>query len=57
MNFGDWELFRIVLLALRDREYFVNNEIINNNNFKHSRSGSTKNHSNERRGMEIINYS
>lgn len=56
MNFGDWELFRIVLLALRDREYFTNNETNSNNNFKHTRSGSTKHHSNERRGIEIIKY-
>lgn len=50
MNFGDWELFRIVLLALRDKEYLINNET-NSNNFKHTRSGSSKNHSHERRGI------
>jgi len=53
MNFGDWELFRIVLLALRDKEYLINNET-NSNNFKHTRSGSSKNHSHERRGIEIF---
>lgn len=54
MNFGDWELFRIVLLALRDKEYLINNETNSNINFKHTRSGSSKNHSHERRGTEII---
>lgn len=52
MNFGDWELFRIVLSALRDKEYLINNETNSNNNFKHTRSGSSKNHSYERRGNE-----
>ncbi|XP_026807360.1 kinase D-interacting substrate of 220 kDa B-like isoform X5 [Rhopalosiphum maidis] len=50
MNFGDWELFRIVLLALRDKEYLINNETNSNINFKHTRSGSSKNQSHERRG-------
>ncbi|VVC44300.1 Hypothetical protein CINCED_3A012526 [Cinara cedri] len=50
MNFGDWELFRIVLSALRDKEYLINNETNSNTNFKHTRSGSSKNHSHERRG-------
>ncbi|XP_008184045.1 kinase D-interacting substrate of 220 kDa B isoform X2 [Acyrthosiphon pisum] len=50
MNFGDWELFRIVLLALRDKEYLINNETNSNINFKHTRSGSSKNLSHERRG-------
>jgi len=54
MNFGDWELFRIVLLALRDKEYLINNETNSNINFKHTRSGSSKNHSHERRGIEIF---
>jgi len=54
MNFGDWELFRIVLLALRDKEYLINNENNSNINFKHTRSGSSKNHSHERRGIEIF---
>lgn len=54
MNFGDWELFRIVLLALRDKEYSINNEINSNINCKHTRSGSSKHHSHERRGTEII---
>lgn len=52
MNFGDWELFRIVLLALRDKEYLMNNET--NGSFKQTRSSTSKNHSHERRG---INYS
>lgn len=54
MNFGDWELFRIVLLALRDKEYSINNE--NNSNSittKHTRSGSSKNNSHERRGIKV----
>ncbi|XP_025196878.1 kinase D-interacting substrate of 220 kDa isoform X2 [Melanaphis sacchari] len=50
MNFGDWELFRIVLLALRDKEYLLNNETNSNINFKHTRTGSSKNQSHERRG-------
>lgn len=54
MNFGDWELFRIVLLALRDKEYLINNEVNSNVNFKHARSGSSKNHSHERRGIEFL---
>jgi len=54
MNFGDWELFRIVLLALRDKEYLINNETNSNINFKHTRSGSSKNQSHERRGIDIF---
>jgi len=54
MNFGDWELFRIVLLALRDKEYLINNENNSNSNFKHTRTGSSKNNSHERRGIEIF---
>lgn len=54
MNFGDWELFRIVLLALREKEYLVNNDTNSSNNFKHTRSGSSKTHSHERRGIKII---
>lgn len=53
MNFGDWELFRIVLLALRDKEYLINNETNSNINFKHTRSGSSKNQSHERRGINL----
>lgn len=53
MNFGDWELFRIVLLALRDKEYLMNNEVNSNVNFKHTRSSSSKNNSHERRGIYI----
>lgn len=52
MNFGDWELFRIVLLALRDKEYLINNEVNSNINFKHTRSGSSKGH--ERRGKILF---
>lgn len=57
MNFGDWELFRIVLSALRDKEYLISNETNSNINFKHTRSGSSKNNSHERRGNgnSIIN--
>lgn len=53
MNFGDWELFRIVLLALRDKEFLINNDT-SNINFKHTRSGSSKNNSHERRGIKIL---
>lgn len=54
MNFGDWELFRIVLLALRDKEYSITNETNSNINTKHTRSGTSKNHSHERRGIKVI---
>lgn len=53
MNFGDWELFRIVLLALRDKEFLINNDLNSSTNFKHTRSGSSKTHSHERRGNKI----
>lgn len=53
MNFGDWELFRIVLLALRDKEFLMNNDLNNSTNFKHTRSSSSKTHSHERRGNKF----
>ncbi|XP_050438171.1 kinase D-interacting substrate of 220 kDa B isoform X2 [Adelges cooleyi] len=50
MNFGDWELFRIVLMALREKEYFINNDITYNTSFKHARSNSSKSQILDRRG-------
>lgn len=50
MSFGDWELFRIVLLALREKEYLCSSEITTNPTIKHSRSNSSKSNTPDRRG-------
>ncbi|XP_050529319.1 kinase D-interacting substrate of 220 kDa B-like [Daktulosphaira vitifoliae] len=55
MNFGDWELFRIVLLALREKEYLSNSEITFNPIVKHSRSNSSKSNTPDRRGSSVNN--